>query len=166
MTYMPSAEFSAALVAPGRWSGIPEASDVYGWLIGSWHLQVRRFRPDGTEHAGEGAVHFAWVLQGRAMQDIWIMPNTYGMTLRVWDAGLDAWRVIWINPVTGARDELVGRLSGRDIVQIGTHSDGTPIRWIFTDITSDSFLWLGEALEPDGKTWRLEAEFRAQRAKS
>ncbi len=166
MTYTPSADFSGALVAPERSPEIPEASDVYGWLMASWRLQVRRFRPDGTEYGGEGAVHFAWVLERRAIQDIWIMPNTYGMTLRVWDPSIEAWRVIWINPVTGARDELVGRRWGTDIVQIGTHSDSTPIRWIFTDITSDSFRWLGEALEPDGKTWRLEAEFRAQRAKS
>jgi len=53
--------------------------------------------------------------------------------------------------------------SGKDIVQVGTHADGTPIRWIFTDITPNSFRWTGEALEPDGNTWKLEAEFRAKR---
>jgi hypothetical protein len=71
--------------------------------------------------------------------------------------------VTWINPVTGCRDELIGRRSGQDIVQVGTHTDGTPIRWIFTEITPDSFRWTGEALESDGKTWRLEDEFRAKR---
>jgi hypothetical protein len=33
----------------------------------------------------------------------------------------------------------------------------------FTEITSDSFDWLGEALEPNGKSWKLEGEFRARR---
>jgi hypothetical protein len=28
-----------------------------------------------------------------------------------------------------------------------------------------SFRWLGEVLEPDGETWRLQAEFRARRMK-
>ncbi len=176
MTYTRSANFSEALTAPGRSPEITEASDVYGWLIGSWDLDVRRFGSDGAEHRLTGEVHFDWVLEGRAMEDVWIMPRrserdkelgntnkTYGMTLRVWDPGLEAWRVSWINPVSGARDELVGRRSGKDIVQVGTHSDGTPIRWIFTDITPDSFRWVGEALETDGKTWRLEAEFRARR---
>jgi hypothetical protein len=32
-----------------------------------------------------------------------------------------------------------------------------------TGITPDSFHWLGQALEADGKTWRLEGEFRAVR---
>jgi hypothetical protein len=166
-----------ALIWPARSHEIPEAVDAYGWLIGSWDLDVRRFGVNGAEHAASGEVHFAWVLEGRAMQDVWIMPrrqertpqlgktfNTYGTTLRVWDSSVQAWRVTWINPVTGARDELVGRRCGKDIVQIGTHSDGTPIRWIFTDITPDSFRWVGEVLEADGITWRLEAEFLARRS--
>ncbi|HTW64077.1 MAG TPA: hypothetical protein VME17_05650 [Bryobacteraceae bacterium] len=151
-----------ALISPGRSEEIPEAADVYGWLIGSWHLDVRRFG-DAAKYSGAGEVHFARVLEGRAIQDVWIMPNTYGTTLRVWDAGVQAWRITWINPVTGARDEMVGRRIGEEIVQVGTHSDGTPIRWIFSEITPDSFRWTGEALEPDGRTWRLEAEFRARR---
>jgi len=87
----------------------------------------------------------------------------YGTTLRVWDASSQAWRVTWMNPVTGGLDELIGRRRGEEVVQVGTHADGTPIRWIFTEITSDSFHWIGEALEPDGRTWRLEGEFRARR---
>lgn len=168
-----------ALISPARSYEIPEAADAYGWLIGSWDLDVRRFGTNGAEHTGSGEVHFAWVLEGRAMQDVWIMPrraernprlgktfNVYGMTLRVWDAVKQAWLVTWINPVTGARDELIGRRRGADIVQVGTHSDGTPIRWIFTDITPDSFRWVGEALDRDGITWRLEAEFRARRSRT
>ena len=68
-----------------------------------------------------------------------------------------------MNPVTGLRDELIGRWQGKDVVQIGTHPNGTPIRWIFNEITANSFHWTGEALEEDGKTWRLEGEFRATR---
>ena len=87
----------------------------------------------------------------------------YGTTLRVWDPSLQAWRITWINPVSGGRDELIGRRSGDDIVQVGTHADGTPIRWSFTEIAPDSFRWIGEALLPDGRTWKLEGEFRARR---
>src|SRR5262249_45610440 len=121
-------------------------------------------------------VHFSRVLEGRAVQDVWILPpraqrtgppdkmcNMYGTTLRLWDPVLEAWRITWINGVTGTRDELIGRGSGSDIVQIGTHANGTPIRWVFPEITSDSFHWIGEALAPDGQTWKLEAEFRAKR---
>lgn len=87
----------------------------------------------------------------------------YGTTLRVWDPSLQAWHVTWTNPVSGLRDELIARREGNDIVQIGAHANGTPIRWIFTEITADSFHWTGEALNPDGKTWKLEGEFYAKR---
>ena len=158
----------------------PDRADkmnLYGWLIGRWEMETTVYADDGTKHAGRGEIHAGWVLEGRAVQDVWIMPrrterttelgkanNMYGTTLRVWDSAIQAWRVTWINPVTGARDELIGRRSGNDIVQVGTHPDGTPIRWIFSEIAEDSFRWTGEALNPDGKTWKLEGEFRAKRA--
>jgi hypothetical protein len=164
--------FCEALVAAGRSTKISESDDVYGWLVGRWDLDVYR---DGLPPSS-GEVHFCWVLEGLAVQDVWIMPkrsertgeiekkmNRYGTTLRVWDPSIQSWRVTWINPVTGVRDELIGRWSGRDIVQIGSRCDGTPIRWNFTEITRNSFRWTGESLLPDGKSWKLEAEFRGRR---
>jgi hypothetical protein len=61
------------------------------------------------------------------------------------------------------RAELIARQQGNDIVQEGHFPDGTPIRWTFSEIAADSCLWRGERLEPDGKTWRLQVEFRARR---
>jgi hypothetical protein len=156
------------LAAAGRAPEIDEEHDVYGWLVGSWDLDVLCYGVDVREHGVKGEAHFGWVLEGRVVQDVWIMKaesivNTYGTTIRVWDAALQAWRVTWMNPITGRRDELIGRRVGDALVQIGTHADGTPIRWTFTEITPDSFRWLGEALNPDGATWKIEAEFRATR---
>jgi hypothetical protein len=166
-----------ALAATGRSPEIPESADAYGWLVGSWELDVRHYGVDVSALGMKGEAHFEWTLEGRAVQDVWIMPrrsmrtpelgkvnNMCGTTLRVWDGTIQGWRVTWINPVTGARAELIGRVSGKDIVQVGAHADGTPIRWIFSEITPDSFRWTGEALNPDGKTWRLEGEFHARRA--
>jgi hypothetical protein len=87
----------------------------------------------------------------------------YGTTLRVWDSAIDAWRITWINPVSGHREQQIARRSGSDIVQLGTRSDGTITRWMYTAITSDSFHWTGEALQGDGNTWKLEGEFHARR---
>ena len=36
-------------------------------------------------------------------------------------------------------------------------------RWSFTEITADSFHWLGERSLDDGATWQLQAEFFARR---
>jgi hypothetical protein len=89
----------------------------------------------------------------------------YGTTLRVWDPSIQAWRITWINPVSGHREEQVGRRSGNDVVQVGARRDGTLTRWRFTEITLESFHWLGEALGADGTTWKLEGEFFAKRSK-
>jgi len=169
--------FLAALAAPGRSSEIPESADAYGWLVGSWELEVLHYKAVDVSALGiKGEAHFGWVLEGRAIQDVWIMPcrpdrkadtdktnNMYGTTLRVWEPSLQAWLIRWINPVRGHLEEQIGRRIGREIVQIGTRPDGTPTRWRFTEITPDYFHWIGEALNPDGQTWKLEGEFRAKR---
>ena len=159
-----------ALHASGRAPEIPPEADVYGWLVGSWELDVVHYLQDVRARGIKGEAHFGWVLEGRAVQDVWIMKsegvvNTYGTTFRRRDASIGAWRVSWVNPITGWHDELIGRRAGDDLVQIGTHADGTPIRWRFIEITTDSFRWLGEALNPDGETWKLEAEFHGRRMK-
>jgi len=170
-------DFHGVLAAPGRSPEIPESADVYGWLIGSWELDALHYWGiDVTGRRIKGEAHFGWVLEGRGVQDVWIMPrrsertadldkamNMYGTTLRVWDPSIQAWRITWINPAGDHRAQQIGRWSGKDIVQIGARSDGTPTRWSFTEITPDSFHWLGEALQPDGHTWKLEGEFRAKR---
>jgi hypothetical protein len=166
----------AALVAvrPGE---IPEALNAYGWLVGSWELDVLHYwAMDVSARGIKAEVHARWVLEGYAVQDVWIMPrrsertvpldkklNMYGTTLRVWDATIQAWRITWRNPAGEHHEEQIGRRSGKDVVQIGVRPDGTPTRWRFTEITPSSFHWLGESLSPDGNTWMLEGEFRAKR---
>jgi hypothetical protein len=170
-------DFQSHLAAPGRSAEIPESADVYGWLVGSWELECLHYR--GAPVTFQGEAHFAWTLEGRAVQDVWIMPrvsartaasgrenNMYGTTLRVWDPSIQAWRISWKNPARAHFEEQIGRRSGADIVQVGARRDGTPTRWTFTEITPDSFHWLGEALQPDGRTWKLESEFRARRVKA
>lgn len=168
--------FHAALAAPGRSPEIPEASDLYGWLVGDWELDVLRYWVDVADRGLKGELHCGWVLEGRALQDVWVMPpraarsgppdrnaDMYGTTLRAWDPAIEAWRISWCNPVAKHREEQIGRRVGRDIVQIGARPDGVPTRWTFSEIAPDAFRWTGEALNPDGQTWALEGEFRARR---
>lgn len=170
-------EFVTLLDASGRSGEIPESHDIYGWLVGSWELEVVHYRAvDLSSLDLKGEVHFGWVLEGRAVQDVWIMPrvsdrsagsdrmnNMYGTTLRIWDPAINAWRIRWFNPISGHEERQTGRRMGNDIVQVGARPDGTATRWRFTEITPHSFRWVGEALEPDGEAWKLEGEFRARR---
>src|SRR5260221_14003663 len=68
-------DFFTTLAASDRSPEIPALADVYGWLVGSWELDVRHYGVDVAARHLKGEVHFARVLEGRAVQDVWIMPR-------------------------------------------------------------------------------------------
>jgi hypothetical protein len=178
---MTASRFMDALAAEGPAADRAGRMDLYGWLIGSWDLDVTRFLEDGSKRQRKGEWHFGWILEGRAIQDVWIVPprgelrrgdattniNSYGTTLRIYDPRIDAWQIQWIDPVTQNFLAMVGRKQGHDIVQLGKNADGCPIRWSFSGITPNSFRWRGEtAREKDAagkESWRLDIEFFARR---
>jgi hypothetical protein len=159
-----SSAFITALCAAGPAPDRAEKLQLYGWLIGSWRMAATIFAADGTKHLGRGEIHFAWALEGRALQDVWILPGVfYGTTLRIYDPGMDAWHIFWSDPLRQFYTRQIGRARGRDIVQEGTDATGIPTRWSFTDVTPNSFRWLGERSEDGGKTFWLQAEILAAR---
>jgi hypothetical protein len=104
------------------------------------------------------------VLEGRAIQDVWILPGFfYGTTLRVYDPGIDAWHILWSDPLKQLYTRQIGRAEGSDIVQEGTADGGILMRWSFRGITPVSFLWRGERSLDGGASFHLQAEFRARR---
>ncbi|HEX3522884.1 MAG TPA: hypothetical protein VHT52_12445 [Stellaceae bacterium] len=145
----------------------PDRADkmgLYGWLIGDWVIDAVMHTADGDTQARQGEISFAWVLEGRAIQDVWILPDFfYGTTLRVYDPGIDAWHILWSDPLRQFYNQQIGRAHGTDIVQLGKSDDGTDTRWSFSKINADSFRWLGEFSTDGGATWRLRAEFQCRR---
>ena len=174
-----TSEFHRALAADSRSPTLHGSDDAYGWLVGDWTLEVLHYWGENVSSQRiRGEVRAGWVLEGLAVQDVWIMPqrgerashidkrmNMYGTTLRVWDPTIEAWRISWRNPAGGHFEDQIGRRVGDEIIQIGTRPDGTTTRWAFTEITPESFHWLGEALQHDGRTWNLEGEFLARRVR-
>jgi hypothetical protein len=168
--------FLDILASARRDPDIRPQDDLYGFLIGSWRLDVVAYPDAGPVTKSAAEAHCARVLDGRAVQDVFINPqradrtpdsprfaNWYGTTFRYFDPSLGAWRAFWFNPDDGVRAELIARRRGNDVVQEGHFPDGTPIRWTYSDITPESCRWRGERLEPDGRTWRLQVEFHARR---
>jgi hypothetical protein len=175
-----AAQSPSALLATLPAAG-PALSDsahlLYAPLRGDWAVTVVDHLADGTRHTGTGEWHFDWVLEGRAMQDVWISPprsvrspgmtppafDRYGTTVRFFDPAVTGWRVVWINPAQNFVATFVGRARGRDIVQEGTGDDGSTLRWTFSNITHDSFAWRGETSLDSGRTWRTVQEMAARR---
>ena len=126
--------------------------NLYGQFVGSWDLDVTEYRDDGTTRRRPGEWHFGWALEGRAVQDVWIVPprgqrdgdaaansNRYGTTLRVYDPRIEAWHIQWTEPVGQTYLSMIGRPQGDDIVQLGRNAAGDQMRWGFYEITPDSF---------------------------
>jgi hypothetical protein len=180
MTTSGSQSLIAVLHADRPPPDIAAKMNLYGQFVGQWDMQVAGFEENGTRHTGRGEIHFGWVLEGRAVQDVWMIPpraarrpglppmpvtgNCYGTTLRVYDPGLDAWHILWSDPATGFYARQIGRARGSDIVQEGRLESGAVLRWSFTEITPTSFRWRGERSEDAGSTWRRQVEVLARRA--
>jgi hypothetical protein len=143
----------------------PDRADkmgLYAWLVGRWEMDTAVYDDNDVKQTGRGEIHVGWVLEGRAIQDVWIIPGTfYGTTLRVYDPGLDAWHILWSDPVRQYYARQIGRARGNDIVQEGKNDTGAAIRWSFTEIALNSFRWRGERWSHD--RWQLQAEFFARR---
>jgi hypothetical protein len=175
---MTVSRFLEALDAVGPAPDRDGKMGLYGRFVGSWDLDVVQFPEDGPSRRRKGEWHFGWALEGRAVQDVWIVPprgelrhgdaaaniNSYGTTLRVFDPRIDAWHIQWTDPVTQSYLRMIGRAQGDDIVQLGSTEDGRMIRWSFLEITPDSFMWRGESSADGGASWRVVTEFTARRA--
>lgn len=156
--------FAGALHARNSAPDRAEKMALYGWLIGDWEMDATVHADDGATHKGRGEIHFGWVLEGRAIQDVWILPGIFfGTTLRIYDPGLDAWHILWSDPLRQVYTSQIGRAKGKDIVQEGTADTRALVRWSFTDIAPRSFRWLGERSRDGGKSYELQAEFQAWR---
>lgn len=158
------ATLARLLFANGPAPDRADKMELYGWLAGAWEMDAVMHTPDGLTHQRKGEIAFTWALEGRAILDVWALPDFFhGTTLRVYDPGIDAWHIIWSDPLRQFYNRQIGRAQGADIVQIGKSDDGADTRWSFTDITPASFRWLGERSTDGQASWELQAEFQCRR---
>ena len=123
-------------------------------------------------------MHFGWVLGGRAIQDVWIVPGRgqpgegqpstafHGSTIRFYDPAIDAWRSTWIEPVNARVRRFIGRPAPDGGIVLLSDDDEPRLRWRFRDITAQSFRWTGESSRDHGATWEFDEEMLATRLPS
>ena len=153
-------------------ASMPEDSQIFAPFIGSWNLIVRWWDKSGVASRTEaGEWHFSWVLEGRGVQDVWIVPPRtqrisgslyeYGTSIRFYDPGLNAWQSTWIGPMHRVVRTFIARKLGQDVVLETTPDISPAMRWSFSDISKNAFLWKNEVEEPSG--WRTQQTFEAKR---
>lgn len=149
---------------------------LFGQFVGAWDVDIVYHQPDGTQRRLDGEWHFGWVLEGRAIQDVWIAPRRslreteaaapageYGATMRFYDPEIQAWRSTWIGPVRRVVMPFVARPVGDEIVLEGMFEPGVSTRWIFSQITATTFHWRAEESRDGWATRILRQEMRALR---
>jgi hypothetical protein len=160
----------AVLAAPGPHASLGDQARVWDRFVGTWDCDFGFHLEDGTVRHAPGELEFGWVLDGLAIQDLWITypkpgetQRGIGTSIRYFDDKSKLWHVVFVNPKFGGLLSVQGGLEGDRIVLRGQDADGNRIRWSFNDIKDDSFTWRGETSRDEGKTWRLQEEHHMRR---
>ncbi|MCX4095773.1 hypothetical protein [Nocardia sp. alder85J] len=135
------------LLADGPDPQVATEMALFGRLIGHWRV-VNRLRDEaGRWSSFDGTWDFAWSLGGRAVQDVLNCPSAPGRypgtTVRCYDEREDRWYAWWLDPHSGTYVTLTASPADDGVELLGHTQHGVALRWVFTDITGDSFHWSG-----------------------
>ena len=170
----PADGLASVLHASGPLDSRAEALSLFGQFVGSWRLDWRGTTAAGEAASATGELHIGYVLGGRAVQDVWIVPGPgqpgegepplafHGTTIRFFDDALGAWRSTWIEPINGLVRRFIGRPTTEGI-ELLSDEDHPAFRWRFSEITPRSFLWTAESSSDAGQTWTYDEQMVATR---
>jgi len=167
----PSRDLIASLEATRANPALGDQAHVLNRVVGTWDVEYTDFAKDGTATHRTGEFIVSWVMDGRAIQDLWIVDPSgkrkereVYTDLHYFDAKTRTWRATFVDPEHGAVAKFSGGPEGDDRFVLETQDLGSPrTRWSFNDIRPESFVWRDEASSDGGKTWKLQAEYRMKR---
>jgi hypothetical protein len=156
------AELSATSAHPS----LGDQAEVVGRLVGTWDVAYANFAKDGKITRRTGAFIVGWIMDGRALQILWIVdPSGTRKDREVYtnlhwlDPKSRTWRSAFVDPEHGSIARFTGGPVGDDRFVLETQDFGSEQnRWSANDIRPDSFVWRDEASSDGGKTWRLQAQ--------
>jgi len=151
--------------------------EQFGQLVGLWETRISYHPADGSpaRHT-TGAWEFGYALDGRAVIDVWQVPDRAalagaeraadqecGLCVRIWDPRLQLWRFTFHGTAHGHLIHMYAREIDDEIIM--ERAEGAHlVRWIFSDIRPDSFHWRSEHSIDGGANWRLDQRVQAHRA--
>jgi hypothetical protein len=162
----------AALRAAGPHPSLKDHASVLGRLVGTWDVDYLDIRKDGTSVRRSGELVVGWVMDGRAMEDVWIVyPSAAGKErevyadVRYFDAKSKTWPAIFIDPQIASVATFTGGAVGDDrfVLESEDLVAGQIRRWSFNDIRDGSVVFRDDASSDGGKTWILKSEYHMKR---
>lgn len=159
-------DFYNALVSEN--SSIPQEYDWYAPLIGDWDFDYYDGRDGGRHICGEWI--FRRILEGAGVEDLFICPSRatkdenpqpdgeYGVAVRMFDSERKCYNMVYTQGNFMARLEV--HCENDKIVC--TVLDWENEKWVFSEITENSFRWNNITVLEDG-TWRNNCDIYAKR---
>jgi hypothetical protein len=164
-------DITSALAANGPHASLGDQAKVLEQLVGNWDVEYLDILKDGREQRRTGQFIVAWVLDGRAIEDVWIVEPSEGRQerevyadIRYFDPKTRTWPTVFIDPEHASTAKFTGgaTLDGRLVLQ--TSDLGRPQnRWSFTATGPDSFVFRDEFSSDGGETWKLLSEDHLKR---
>lgn len=167
-----SSDLVTALKSAAPHSSLADHTRAIDRLVGAWDVEYTDFAKDGKIRHRTGALLFGWVLDGRVMQDLWIVdPSTTGKEREVYtdlfyfDPKSETWHVASIDPYAASVATFAGGAVGDDRIVLDSHDlvPNEARRWSFNDIGMNSLVFRDEASSDGGKTWKLKSEYHMKR---
>jgi hypothetical protein len=162
--------FHEALTCDEAHASIPPADRIFEQFIGSWNLRVRWYADDEVIREMEGEWMFSRILEGRGVQDVWIVPPRrarddaelyeFGTSVRYYEPNQRAWRSTWIGPMHDMVQTFWARRQGDRIVLTTESQNDGAMRWVFFDISPTTFRWCNYVRI--GSTWKLQQDSGAR----
>jgi hypothetical protein len=165
-------DMATALEAASPHPSLGAQAEVLSRLVGAWDVEYIDFRKDGTTHHRTGELHFGWVLDGRVLQDVWVVdPSGASKEREVYtdlfyfEPKSGNWHVASVDPYEASVANFVGGVLGDDRIVLESHDlvPNETRRWSFNDIGPSSLVFRDEASSDGGKSWTLKSEYRMRR---
>lgn len=162
---------AAALEARGPNPALGNHATVIDRLTGTWDVQYTDYSRDGKVNHRTGELTFGWVMDGRVMQDLWVVnPSAADKDREVYtdlfffDPKTNAWLSAFVDPEHPSVDRFTGHTDGDDRLVFESGDFGAEeTRWSYNDLRPDSFVYRAEVSSDRGKTWKLQSEYHMSR---
>lgn len=168
----PRLDLASALQAMGPHPSLGDKARTFDRLVGTWDVDYLDFSKDGKAIHRSGELIIGWIMDGRAVQDLWIVypsgarkDREVYTDLRYFDPKSGTWPATFLDPENASIARFTGGAVGEDRIVLDSQDlvATETRRWSFNDIRSDSFVFRDEASSDGGKTWSLKSEYHMKR---
>jgi hypothetical protein len=133
---------------------------LFDQLVGTWDVRYEIIDKDGNVRRNRGQVQFSWILDGNALQEIWLSDSEskhlqpFGTTIDFYDRKRQRWTAVWIYPEQGVTSIMTGGEVNGSLVLTGRNESGALERWSTSVAQPNSIAVRAEVSDDEGKTWR------------